>query len=294
MRAHCRLVTCSSREPPTAQSRPTSSTSRPSSTRKHWDAPDRDTWQKPKDVVKLSADRSRGMTVVDLGAGTGYFAPHLSARAGKDGKVLALDVEPQLVEHIEGAVRQEVESWPTARRASCRTTTRSSRPPSVDRVLTVDTWHHIRQARGSTRRKLAAALKPGGFVGRRSTTPSTAPKAAQGAPHGARSRSSRSSRPAASTAENRRREAAAQVRGLGRAPPPSALHRADVRPRTMRRWKPRTSTAMGAVATMVAAEDLTPGIWYWPREEGDGDRDGAAVGLDGEGERRRGARSRRR
>ena len=127
---------------------------------KHWDAPDRDTWQKPKDVVKLLAIQP-GMTVVDLGAGTGYFAPHLSRATGKDGKVLALDVEPQLVEHIEERARKSKLANVEARLVPYDDP--KLEPRSVDRVLTVDTWHHI-DKRAEYTRKLAAALKPGGFV----------------------------------------------------------------------------------------------------------------------------------
>jgi SAM-dependent methyltransferase len=36
-------------------------------------------------------------------------------------------------------------------------------PASVDRILVVDVWHHI-DARGAYAQKLAAALKPGGYL----------------------------------------------------------------------------------------------------------------------------------
>src|SRR5690349_7340605 len=61
---------------------------------KVFDDPARDAWQKPGHVVTLMAI-GPAMTIVDLGAGTGYFEPHLS-RAVPDGHVLALDIEPKL------------------------------------------------------------------------------------------------------------------------------------------------------------------------------------------------------
>jgi predicted methyltransferase len=127
---------------------------------RRWDAPGRDRWQKPKEVVKL-LQIAPGMTVVDLGAGTGYFAPHLSRAAGTDGKVLALDVEKQLVEHMADRFKKTKLANTEARLVPYDDPKLD--PASIDRVLTVDTWHHI-DAREAYTKKLAAALKPGGFV----------------------------------------------------------------------------------------------------------------------------------
>ncbi len=51
---------------------------------KHFDSPERAAWQKPEEVVGMMAI-TPGMHVADLGAGTGYFLPHLSRAVGKDG-----------------------------------------------------------------------------------------------------------------------------------------------------------------------------------------------------------------
>ncbi|MEO1367444.1 MAG: methyltransferase domain-containing protein, partial [Acidobacteriota bacterium] len=64
-----------------------------------FDAPERDEWQRPGHVVELMAIEA-GMTVADLGAGTGYFLPHLAAAVGAEGRVYALDVEESLVDHM--------------------------------------------------------------------------------------------------------------------------------------------------------------------------------------------------
>ncbi len=72
---------------------------------KAFDGPERVAWQKPDHVVALMAIRP-GMTVVDLGAGTGFFEPPLAAAVGAEGKVLALDVEPNMVEHLKRASRR--------------------------------------------------------------------------------------------------------------------------------------------------------------------------------------------
>src|SRR5579859_1655667 len=53
---------------------------------KRFDDPARDAWQKPADVVGLMRI-APGMTVADIGAGTGYFEPYLSRAVGPNGVV---------------------------------------------------------------------------------------------------------------------------------------------------------------------------------------------------------------
>jgi predicted methyltransferase len=60
------------------------------------DEPERDEWQRPKVVIELLECRA-GMTVVDLGAGTGYFLRYLSEAVGREGRVLALDISPSSI-----------------------------------------------------------------------------------------------------------------------------------------------------------------------------------------------------
>jgi ubiquinone/menaquinone biosynthesis C-methylase UbiE len=124
---------------------------------KQFDDPARDAWQRPKDVIAAMAI-APGMSVADLGAGTGYFEPWLSRAVGASGTVLALDVEPDMVRYLtERAAREQL------------TNVRASIVPfddpklamgSVDRVLIVDTWHHI-----SDRERYAGKLRDGLRVG---------------------------------------------------------------------------------------------------------------------------------
>lgn len=125
-----------------------------------FDDPARDAWQRPSEVVALLGLRP-GMTVVDLGAGTGYFLPHLSRAVGGEGRVLGVDIEPDMVRYMrERAERQRLTNVEA----------RLARPDdpglgaaSVDRVLVVDTWHHV-ESRPAYTRRLARALRPGGQV----------------------------------------------------------------------------------------------------------------------------------
>jgi len=127
---------------------------------KEFDDPRRDAWQRPDEVVTLLA-LEPGMTVVDLGAGTGYFEQRLGARVGASGRVLALDPEPNMVAFMRD--RFEREHLANVEARSCPLDSTGLAPGSVDRVLIVDTWHHI-DNRQKYAKHLASILRPSGFV----------------------------------------------------------------------------------------------------------------------------------
>ena len=127
---------------------------------KVFDDPARDAWQRPAQVVAL-LQIAPGMTVADIGAGTGYFLPYLSRAVGPTGKVLGLDVEADMVRHMKDRASREGLANVTA--AQVAPDDPGLPAGAVDRVLIVDTWHHI-GAREAYVKKLAAGLRPGGFV----------------------------------------------------------------------------------------------------------------------------------
>jgi len=118
-----------------------------------FDAPDRDEWQRPDEVVTL-LQVLEGQTVADIGTGTGYFLPHLSKVVGPNGKVLALDTEMAMVRYVNDRVQKQQLTNVEAR--SVEQDDPKLPLGSVDRVLIVDTWHHI-----SGREAYAAKLKQG-------------------------------------------------------------------------------------------------------------------------------------
>jgi ubiquinone/menaquinone biosynthesis C-methylase UbiE len=125
---------------------------------KVFDDPARDAWQQPDKVVAALAI-TPGMTVADLGAGTGYFEARISAAVGPSGRVIAADVEPDMVRYL--AERAAREKTPNVEAHLSQAD--DPKLDAVDRILIVDTWHHIAD-REAYAKKLAAALKPGGFV----------------------------------------------------------------------------------------------------------------------------------
>ncbi len=124
------------------------------------DAKDRYWWQQPDRVVEL-LDCRPGMTVVDLGAGTGYFLPYLSRAVGQSGRVLGLDVERSMVDIMAQRIQRERLYNVSPRLVSAEDP--SLAPGSVDRVLVVNTWHHLTD-RIAYAQKVLEALRPGGRV----------------------------------------------------------------------------------------------------------------------------------
>ncbi|MGB5286361.1 MAG: class I SAM-dependent methyltransferase [Polyangiales bacterium] len=124
------------------------------------DDPERNDWQKPEEVVK-QMDCRPGMTVVDLGAGTGYFVGYLSQAVGPEGHVLALDTERSMIDALE--LRIEREALENVTPTVIPSNDPALTPASVDRVLIVNTWHHISD-RTEYAKKLREALAPGGLL----------------------------------------------------------------------------------------------------------------------------------
>jgi ubiquinone/menaquinone biosynthesis C-methylase UbiE len=130
----------------------------------HWssvfDDPKRDEWQKPDEIVKALA-LEPGMTVADLGAGTGYMSRRLADAVGPRGTVFAVDPEPSLVAHL----RARAERDGTANLVPVLASADNPRLPTggVDLVLVLDTYHHV-DDRLAYFRDLRRVLRPGGRV----------------------------------------------------------------------------------------------------------------------------------
>jgi arsenite methyltransferase len=125
-----------------------------------FDDPARDVWQRP-DAVLRELGVASGMTVADLGAGTGYFSVRIARAVGPAGHVLAIDVEAKLVDYLKA--RAAKEKLPQIEAALVLPDDPSLPAHRVDLVLIVDTWHHI-DDRLRYLTKLAAGLAAGGRV----------------------------------------------------------------------------------------------------------------------------------
>jgi len=123
-----------------------------------FDDPKRDDWQKPHQLIEALA-LEPDAAVADIGAGTGYFAARL-AHFVPQGRVYAVDIEPDMVKYLADRAKREGLANLTA---VAGTPEDARLPGKVDLVLMVDTYHHIEQ-REAYFRKLAQSLKPDGRV----------------------------------------------------------------------------------------------------------------------------------
>lgn len=127
---------------------------------KVFDDPERDAWQKPEEVVVALGARP-GMTVADLGAGTGYFERYLARAVSPGGIVLAIDTEPAMVQHL--ARRAAGHALDNIVPVLAEPDNPFLPKGKVDRVLIVDTYHHI-DDRLEYFRRMRDSLAPGGRV----------------------------------------------------------------------------------------------------------------------------------
>jgi FkbM family methyltransferase len=81
-----------------------------------------------------------GMHIADIGAGSGYYTRLLSKRIG-NGKVYAVDVEPQMISYLNERIKEEKLANIVTVQGS---ETAVSLPPStIDMMLLVDVYHEF-------------------------------------------------------------------------------------------------------------------------------------------------------
>ncbi len=122
--------------------------------------PKRDEYQKPHEVL-MALDLKPGETIADIGSGSGYFTLRFAAHVGDTGRVYAVDIDPELIRHLNRRVRD-------AGVRNVQTILAEPDDPllpdaSVDRFVVVDTWHHI-EKQVEYLALMRRMLKPGGQV----------------------------------------------------------------------------------------------------------------------------------
>ncbi|MFT6398181.1 MAG: putative methyltransferase [Bradymonadia bacterium] len=125
-----------------------------------WEGPERDAWQNPVQVIEWMM-LEPGQTAVDIGAGTGYFLPYLSEAVGETGHVYCADIEPAMVDHL--TTRIDVDGVTNASAHLAALDDPRLEPGAIDRILLVNTWHHV-EGRDVYAGVLLEALAPGGTI----------------------------------------------------------------------------------------------------------------------------------
>lgn len=104
---------------------------------KRFESEDRDEWQKPDEVIRFLGDL-KNKTIIDIGAGTGYFEFKMNEPSAK---IIAADVDDRFIKYINDRITKEKSSNISARKAEYE------KPPvsekEADIVFMVDVYHHI-------------------------------------------------------------------------------------------------------------------------------------------------------
>ena len=121
--------------------------------------PDRATEEQPQKMVATLGLKSTDV-VADIGAGTGYIS-QLLARQVPQGKVLAVDVQPEMIELL----KQRINKDKIANIQPQLGTEQSPELPaaSIDLVIMVDAYHEFSYPH-EMMAGIVSALKPGGRV----------------------------------------------------------------------------------------------------------------------------------
>ena len=103
--------------------------------------PEREKNEQPEKVLDV-LDLKKGQTVCDFGAGNGYFSLRMASRvAGDGGKVLCVDIQPQMLELLRR--RAKARKVTNIEPILCTETDPKLPPNSLDLLIMVDVYHEI-------------------------------------------------------------------------------------------------------------------------------------------------------
>jgi SAM-dependent methyltransferase len=123
----------------------------------------RESRQREEDCAMLlkALDVKPGQTVCDMGCGNGFYALQLAQLVGAEGKVLAVDIQPEMLHLLSERAKEQqisnielIEGTPVDPRLP---------EASVDLILLVDVYHEFSHPEQMLR-AMRRALKPGGRI----------------------------------------------------------------------------------------------------------------------------------
>ncbi len=121
------------------------------------DNPNRDKSQKPEEII-AALDLKPGMSVADIGTGTGYMLPFLSRAVGPKGHVLGEDIADDFLDRAR--TRIATENLANVK-VVLGTETDPKLPSGLDVELVLDVYHHF-DFPDKMLANLARGLKAGG------------------------------------------------------------------------------------------------------------------------------------
>lgn len=122
--------------------------------------PERQMEERP-DLLIESLGIRPGQTVADIGAGSGYFTRRMSKKVGEDGKVLAVDIQPEMLTILKNNL--ESEGIRNVEMILGQEQSPNLPEASVDMVLMVDVYHEFSYPH-EMMTAIRKALKPDGQI----------------------------------------------------------------------------------------------------------------------------------
>jgi protein-L-isoaspartate O-methyltransferase len=122
------------------------------------DRPEREAEEQPARAVEALRVR-RGAVVADVGAGSGYYTVRLSRAVGRDGRVVATDIQPGMLDLIRGKVEREKLTNVTLVQGAVDNPNLEA--GVFDMILMVDVYHELASPQAFMQ-KLKTALTPDG------------------------------------------------------------------------------------------------------------------------------------
>ena len=127
---------------------------------KRFETEGREIYDKRQAIIK-EMELKPGMTVADIGAGTGLFTRLLAPAVGEKGKVYAVDIAKSFVEHSVKSAKEQ--GWSNVEGIVCVADDAELSEGSVDLAFICATYHHF-EFPLKTMASIRKALRPGGKV----------------------------------------------------------------------------------------------------------------------------------
>jgi ubiquinone/menaquinone biosynthesis C-methylase UbiE len=102
-----------------------------------------------------------GMVVADIGAGTGYLSRRMAPLVMPGGKIIALDLQPEMVNYLQAGVKRLGLSQIEVKLGMVDDTKLIQN--SIDMAIMVDVYHELAYP-FEVMRSIMSALKPGGRI----------------------------------------------------------------------------------------------------------------------------------
>jgi ubiquinone/menaquinone biosynthesis C-methylase UbiE len=125
------------------------------------DRPERAKEQKPAEVV-AALGLKPGMSVADVGSGSGFFTRRFVEAVTESGTVYAVDIEPEMLQYAKESV-EHLHVPSTAEFILAAPDNPKLPAASVDVIFLCNTYHHL-EDRAAYFARVKTALKPGGRI----------------------------------------------------------------------------------------------------------------------------------